>query len=147
MTLELVDTGSGAVAATSTAPVPQAVHHPVLPPIADSVGHEYTARFGGPVEVLAFAPWALGTSDLVQVDGNDKVALFRAPSSPARYFSPAEARPVADDDEARRILASPEFSMARTVLIDDDDGAWRPRRGRRERSRSSSSGRPRWCCG
>jgi hypothetical protein len=122
VTLELVDTGSGAVAATSTAPCRKPFTTLSFPPIADSVGHTYTADFGGPVEVLAFAPWALGTSDLVQVDGNDKVALFRAPSSPARYFSPAEARPVADDDEARRILASPEFSMSRTVLIDDEDG-------------------------
>jgi hypothetical protein len=122
VTLELVDTGSGAVAATSTAPCRKPFTTLSFPPIADSVSHEYTATFGGPVAVLAFAPWALGTSDLVQVDGNDKVALFRAPSSPARYFSPAEGRPVADDDEARRILASPEFSMARTVLIDDDEG-------------------------
>ena len=122
VTLELVDTGSGAVAATSTAPCRKPFTTLSFPPIADSVGHTYTATFGGPVQVLAFAPWALGASDLVQVEGNDKVALFRAPSSPARYFSPAEARPVANDDEARRILAAPDFSMSRTVLVDDPGG-------------------------
>ena len=122
VTLELVATGSGAVAATSTAPCRKPYTTLSFPAIADSVGHEYTANFSGPVEVLSFAPWVLGTEDLVQVDGNDKVALFRAPSSPARYFSPAEGRPVADDGEARRILTSPGFSVARTVLIDDDDG-------------------------
>ena len=147
VTLELVDTESGAVAATSSAPCRKPYTTLSFPPIADSVSHEYTARFGGPVAVVAYAPWALGTSDLVQVDGNDKVALFRAPSSPARYFSPAEGRPVADDDEARRILASPEFAMARTVLIDDDDGDVVATSGTPGTSRSSSRRRPRSCSG
>ena len=67
--------------------------------------------------MVALAPWARGTVGLEQVDGSDKVALYRAPGSPARYFSPAEARPVASDAEARARMAAPDFSMGRTALI------------------------------
>ncbi len=123
VTLELVDSGSGAVAGQSAAPCRKPFVSLSFPPIADSQGKTYTAQFGGQAEVLALAPWAQGVSGLEQVDGNDAVALFRAPGSPARYFSPADARPVADDDEARRILASPDFAMSRTVLVDDGEAA------------------------
>ncbi|MEA2827098.1 MAG: hypothetical protein QOG43_1537 [Actinomycetota bacterium] len=120
VTLELVDSESGAVAGQAAAPCRKPFTTLSFPPIADSQGRTYTARFGGQADVLALAPWAQGVVGLEQVDGNDQIALFRAPGSPARYFSPAESRPVAGDDEARRILASPDFSMARTVLVADD---------------------------
>ncbi len=119
VTLQLVDTASEDVAARSTAPCRKPYTTLSFPPIADSIGHTYRADFGGDVATLAFAPWAQGMSGLEQVEGNDKVALFRAPGSPARYFSPAEARPVASDDEARKLLLEPGFSMARTALVHD----------------------------
>ncbi len=123
VTLELVDTGTGAVAGQSAAPCRKPFTALSFPPIAASQGRTYSVIFGGQAEVLALAPWAQGLSGLEQVDGNDAVALFRAPGTPGRYFSPADARPVADDDEARRILASPDFAMAQTVLVDDDEAA------------------------
>ena len=123
VTLDLVDTGSGEVAGRSAAPCRRPFTALSFPVIADSKGRTFTAQFAGPAEVLALAPWTLGVSGLEQVDGNDRVALFRAPGSPARYFSPAEARPVANDDEARRLLLSPDFSVARTVLLDDGGSA------------------------
>ena len=119
ITLELVDEGPGTVVGQSSAPCRKPFTTLSFPPIADSQGHSYTARFGGQADVLAFAPWAQGVVGLEQVEGNDTVALFRDPASPARYFSPAEARPVANDDEARRILVSPDFVMTRTALVDD----------------------------
>ena len=145
VTVELVDTGVGARSAgRSTAPCRKPYTTLSFPPIADSVGHTYRPRSAARPQVLAFAPWAQGTSGLEQVDGNDKVALFRAPASPARYFSPPEARPVASDDEARRLLVDPAFSMARTVLV-HDAATCRPRRAPPGRSRCWSNGRPR--CG
>ena len=120
ITLELVDTASGAIAGRSSAPCRKPFTTLSFPPIPDSVGRTYTARFAGQADVLAFAPWAGGMSDLVQVEGNDKVALFRAPSIPGRYFSPAESRPVGNDAEARRLLAEPGFAMGRTVLVHDE---------------------------
>ncbi|MEA2717698.1 MAG: hypothetical protein QOI99_2015, partial [Actinomycetota bacterium] len=117
--LELVDTASGAVAGQSTAPCRKPFTTLSFPPIPDSAGHTYTAGFTGPAEVVAFATWAQGTSGLEQVDGSDTVALFRAPASPARFFSPPDARPVGSDDEARRLLVDPAFVMARTALVHD----------------------------
>ncbi len=121
VTLELVDTASGTVAGQAAAPCRQPYTALSFPPIEASAGRTYTATFGGQAEVGAFAAWAQGMSGLVQVDGNDKVALFRVPGSPARYFSPAEARPVATDDEARRLMVDPAFAMARTALVHDED--------------------------
>ncbi len=118
ITLDLVVDTS--VAGTATAPCRKPFTTLSFPPIADSQGKTYIARFGGTSDVLAFAPWAQGVVGLEQVDSaDDDFALFRAPASPARYFSPADARPVGSDDEARRILSSPGFEMARTVLVHD----------------------------
>ncbi len=122
ITLELVEGTAGPVAAQAAAPCRKPFTTLSFPPIADSQGKTYTARFGGQADVLAFAPWAQGLVGLEQVDvADDDVALFRAPSVPGRYFSPADSRPVADDDEARRILVSAGFEMGRTALVHDPD--------------------------
>ena len=123
VTLELIDTESGEVAGRSTAPCRKPYTTLSFPAVASSAGRSYAARFGGQAAVVAYVPWAQGVSGLEQVDGNDQVALFRAPASPARYFSPAEARPVASDAEARRLLVDPGFVMGRTVLVHDDEVA------------------------
>ena len=120
VTLELVDTESGEVAGRSTAPCRKPYTTLSFPTVASSAGRTYAARFGGQAAVVAYVPWSQGISGLEQVDGNDQVALFRAPASPARYFSPAEARPVTSDAEARRLLVDPGFVMGRTVLVHDD---------------------------
>ncbi|HEX7276140.1 MAG TPA: YfhO family protein [Acidimicrobiales bacterium] len=120
ITLELVEGASGPVAAQAKAPCRKPFTTLSFPPVANSQGKTYTARFGGQADVLAFAPWAQGIVGLEQVDvDDDEVALFRAPAIPGRYFSPADARPVASDEEARRILGSLGFEMGRTVLVHD----------------------------
>ena len=121
VTLDLVDTESGETSGRSSAPCRQPYTTLSFPPLPSSAGRTYTVAFGGPAQVLAYVPWAQGIAGLEQVDGNDRVAVYRAPASPGRYFSPAEARPVTSDDEARRLLVEPGFAMGRTVLVHDDD--------------------------
>jgi hypothetical protein len=119
VTVELVDTGSGETAGRAEAPCRTPYTTLSFAPIAASAGRTYTATFGGQAPLVAFIPWAQGVSGLEQVDVNDKVALFRAPASPARYFSPPDARPVGSDAEARRLLVEPGFAMGRTALVHD----------------------------
>ena len=107
----------------------------------------YTARFGGQVEVLAFVPWALGTSGLEQVDGNDQVALFRAPGQPGPLLLPGRG-PAGG--ERRR--GPPPPGVARLRHGPHRPGRTTRRRAghvghRRDRSRCSSNGRPRCGCG
>ena len=88
-----------------------------FPTQADSAGHTYVARFGGTGGVVAMTPWAAAVPDLEQVAVNDSVAVFRAPSTPARYVSPPVAVSVANDEDALALLTTPGISMAAVALI------------------------------
>lgn len=118
VTLELVDATDGDdVAASASAPCARPFTTLSFPPQEESGGRSYSARFGGSAEVQVMVPWWGGVPGLEQLPANDRVALFRAPGAPGRFFSPPEARPVASDDEARGVLTSAGFEVSRTVLL------------------------------
>ncbi len=138
VTLELVDAGSGAVAAQAAAPCRKPFTTLSFPPIATSQGRTYTARFGGQADVLALAPWAQGVVGLEQVDGNDEVALFRAPGEPGAVLL---ARRVPAGGERRGGPAHP--GVARLL-----HGPHRPaRRFHRPSVRHARDGRDRGATG
>ena len=91
-----------------------------FPARPDSAGRDYRATFTGEGVLVATSAWAGGVVDADQVDAGPRVSLFRVGGSPDRYFSPAAALPVADDEEALRLLGTSGFDVDATVLVHGD---------------------------
>ena len=115
--MALEDQASGVVVARTSEPCLLPFTALAFPARADSAGRPYRATFTGEGVLVATAAWAGGVVDADQLDAGPRVSLFRVPGSPDRYFSPSAARPVADDEEALRLLSTPGFDVDATVLV------------------------------
>lgn len=118
--LALEDQATGEVVARASAPCRLPFTALDFAAQADSAGRSYRAVLTGEGILAATSTWAGGVGDIDQADAGPRVSLFRVPGSPARYFSPGEARPVGDDEEALRLLATSGFDVGATVLVHGD---------------------------
>jgi hypothetical protein len=107
--------------------------------VPDSAGTDYRAVFSGHAAIV-LAPGAVGVplragpaesashvvatvlaSEVPEIEPAGDlggVGLFRVRGSPAKYFSPPEARVVGQDAEAVAVIDGRDFDPARTVLLD-----------------------------
>lgn len=134
----LVETRSGAERARAEVPCSSPRTVLSFPPLADSGGREYRALVtatNGRLTTSSAPPGGLevggqaSAGHLVLVGRADEdvalepvrreggVTVSRVAGSPQRWFSPAEARPVAGDAEALALLASEGFDPDRTALL------------------------------
>jgi len=115
--LTLEDEATGQAVARVSEPCRLPFNALGFPARADSAGRSYRASFRGEGVLVATAAWASGVGPTTQLDAGSRVALFAVPGSPRRYVSPGGARPVANDEEALRLLASPGFDVEATALV------------------------------
>ena len=147
--LVVVEAASGAERARAEAPCAEPRTVLAFPALGDSGGREYRALVtatNARLTTSSAAPGGLEAAGqagghLVLVGRADEdvalepvrteggVTVYRVVGSPPRWFSPAEARPVASDAEALAALAGEGFDPDRTVLLHARPGAVLPATG------------------